>query len=449
MKRTYLSTLLIIILTAVQSATAQNEVKLNDIECYNLGDGRYYCRDAETKKPLQGSSRIIDGYTSQYTEAVFKDGIPNGSWKTYKYNKLAEECMYDNGILNGPSKEYYPDGSVKSSRTFVKGKPDGKFLQYGANGKVESEVNYKNGVQDGPEIRYDSDGNVRSQSNYAAGKASGKEVKNISSNTGDYVQTATYNKEGKYDGEYSEIFTNGKVKVKGQYINGKKNGVWEYGKKDGQKLRTEEYANDEKIKETIYYYDNTVEVVRELKNGKKNGWERTYNFGDGSLKSEIFYKDGEVSSETGSGGPVKQTKQITSNWGVYMQTFYQVNGNYEGEYTEQWVEGTKGMKAKGQYKDGKKTGHWVYENKYGKKEKEENYLNGELEGTWISYNIDSGKPSEMYEYSKGEKNGPYKIYYSNTGTVMESGTYENGRVHGLRKYYNADGKVSREEDVKW
>jgi antitoxin component YwqK of YwqJK toxin-antitoxin module len=436
--------LLILILTAVQSTTAQNEINLREIKCYNLGDGRYFCHYKETKKPLQGSSRIIDGYTTQYTEAVFKDGIPNGSWKVYKYNKLAEEFTYDNGILNGQNKEYYEDGSVKVSRNFVKGKPDGKFLRYSSNGKIESEINYKNGLQDGPEIRYDSESNIRSQSNYAAGKTTGKEIKNYE----DYVQTANYNKEGKYDGEYSEIYTNGNIKQKGKYINGKKDGTWEYGKKNGQKTRTDVYANDEKIKETLYYTDNTVEVIRELKNGKKNGWERKYNYGDGNLKSEIFYKDGQVSSETGSGGPVKQTKQITGNWGVYVQTFYEINGKYEGEYTEQWMEGTKGMKTKGQYKNGKKTGRWIYEDKYGKKEKEETYLDGELDGAYIRY-CDNGKPSQVYEYAKGEKNGPYKEYWCNTGALMVTGTYVAGRVKGTRTHYDSDGKVSDEEEIKW
>ncbi|GHT64689.1 hypothetical protein AGMMS50239_22850 [Bacteroidia bacterium] len=437
----HLITLLILILTVVQSATAQNEVKLRDIECYNLGDGRYYCRDYKTEKPLQGNSRIIDGYTTQYTEALFKDGIPNGNWKTYKNNVLIEERVYDDGILDGPYKEYYSDGSVKVSRNYVKGKPDGKFLQYASNGKIESEVNFKDGLQNGPEIHYDSEGNIRSQTNYATGKATGKEVKNI----GDYVQTAYYDKEGKYDGEYSEIFTNGNVQKKGRYVNGKKEGVWEYGKKNGQKTRTDVYANDEKIKETLYYTDNTVEVVRELKNGKKNGWERKYNFGDGNIKSEIFYKDGEVSSDTGS-GPVKRTKQISSNIGGYVQTLYEVNGKYEGEYTEQWLEGTKGMKTKGQYKNGKKTGHWVYEDEYGKKQKEENYLDGELEGAYIRYS-DNGKLYEVFQYTKGEKNGPYRLYRYNEDGLRETGTYVAGRVKGLRKTYDQYGKISEEKEV--
>ena len=452
--------LLIIALTAIQTANSQTEVKLRDIECYNLGDGRYFCQEKETKKPLQGSSRIIDGYTTQYTEAVFKDGIPNGSWKNYKYNKLAEEFTYSDGVLNGAYKEYYSDGTVKASRNYVKGKPEGKFIQYGSNGKIESEVNFKNGVQDGAEIRYDSDGKVRAQSNFSEGKNTGKEVRNISSNAGDYVMTSNYNKDGKYDGEYSEIFTDGKIKVKGLYKNGKKEGTWEYGRKDGKKVRTDVYSNDDKIKETTYYTDNTVEVVRELKNGKKNGWERKYNYGDGALKSEVFYKDGVVSSDTKSGaasgssasptstsGMVKQTKQISSNTGGYTRTFYEVNGKYEGEYSEQWTEGAKGLKAKGQYKNGKKIGLWVYGHKNGQKDKEENYVDGELEGNRTTYS-ENGKVYEIYKYTKGEKNGPYKLYSYNTDVLRETGTYVSGRVKGIRKYYDQNGKLSREEDVK-
>ena len=326
MKQSYLLTLLILILTAVQSATAQNEVKLRDIECYNLGDGRYFCRDKETKKPLQGSSRIIDGYTSQYTEATFKDGIPNGSWKVYKYKKLAEERTYKNGELDGPYKEYYTDGgTVKTSCTYVNGKKDGKLLQYYNDGKIEIEAEYKD--------------------------------------------------------------------------------------------------------------------------GKRNGWERKYNYDDGSLKSEVFYKDDEVSSDTGSGGPVKQTKQITSNQGNYVQTFYAINGKYEGEYTEQWMEGAKAMKAKGQYKDGKKTGLWVYEDVSGKKESEENYLNGELDGTFILYQCINGNKSQVREYTKGKLNGTSRSYSCKTGNVTSESTYVDG-VQKSIKSYDDNGKLIYEQGVK-
>jgi antitoxin component YwqK of YwqJK toxin-antitoxin module len=427
---------------------AQSEIQLKDIECYNLGDGRYYCRYMTSEKPVQGKARIIDGRTTQYIDATFNDGIPHGSWKTYRYNKLAEEFNYDKGLLDGVSKEYYSDGTVKAIRNYVNGKPHGKFIDYNAKGNVEREMNFKDGEQDGPEITYDSEGNVRAQTNYAAGKTTGTQVRNFS----DYVQMANYDGNGELDGEYFEIFNNGNVKSKGKYIHGKKEGVWETGRKDGKKIATEEYLAGDKVKETAYYTDNTVEVVRELRNGKKNGWDRKYNYDDGSLKSELFYRDGEISSAAagtdepgqpgGKPGLVKQTKQITSTFGNYVQTFYQSNGRYEGEYTEHYVKGNA-MKTKGQYVDGKKEGAWVYEDEDGKREREENYVAGKLNGLVIKYS--DGIIRESVEHRNDSPNGEFK-QYNPEGVLIRKGTFQDGKRHGVEEVYYPNGKLKEKNN---
>jgi antitoxin component YwqK of YwqJK toxin-antitoxin module len=343
---------------------------------------------------------------------------------------------------------YYSDGKIKDEKHFVNGKAEGKFFEYASNGKIERELNYKNGEQHGAEISYDDDGSVRSTTNHVNGKEHGLKKQTRS----EYELTANY-KEGQYDGAYSEIYTNGHVKVTGNYINGKKDGVWESGKKDGIKIRTEEYLNDDKIKETIYFNDGSVEVVREMKNGKKNGWERTYNFREGTLKSELFYKDGQLSSSTAgsgsggasgsSGGAIKQTKQMSSGDNAYIQTFYQNNGKYDGEYTEQWVAEDKAIKTKGQYENGKKTGLWVYRDKFGQKEKEESYLNDRLDGKQVIYKA-NGKVSKYYHYKDGNKNGEYAVYFSVNDHMSEKGTYVNDRLDGLHTIYHQNGKVSME-----
>ena len=444
-------TAIILLCLSALSIQAQNEVQIGDIEMINLGDGRLFARDGTTKndKPIDGRIRIINGYTTEYIDAGFDKGYADGKWEYYKYNNLSEVKNYSKGYVNGEEISYYGDGkTIKSKATIKNGKADGIIYNYSQNGKVEYEKGMKDGFDEGFERRYDENGKVIAETNFINGKAEGKSFAVYNKGFPDEYTITRYYKNSQSDGDYSEIFANGNVQEKGQYVNGKKDGTWEYGKKDGKKISTEVYSNDDKIKETKYYNDNTVEVVRELKNGEKNGWERTYNFGTGKLKSEVFYKDGEVSSETSSGGLMKQTKQITSNLGIYVRTFYEVNGNYEGEYTEQWQEGAKGMKAKGQYKDGKKAGQWIYEDQYGKKEKEENYLNGELDGAVIIYSCENGKPSKVYEYSKGELNGAYKEYWCNTGNLMVTGTYVDGRVKGIRKHYDSDGKVTDEENIQ-
>ena len=116
---------------------AQTEIKLQDIECYNLGDGRYYCRYMKSEKPVQGKARIIDGYTTQYIDATFSDGIPHGEWKVYVNNALAEELNYEKGLLHGAGKEYYAGGAVKSVRNYADGKLHGKCIDYSSKGQVE------------------------------------------------------------------------------------------------------------------------------------------------------------------------------------------------------------------------------------------------------------------------------------------------------------------------
>ena len=435
--------LIIILFIGLNQLSAQTETKISEIECYNLGDGRYYCHYTKNKKPLQGKMRIIDGYTSQYTDAVFDKGIPHGSWKTYRYNTLIREYMYKEGVFHGENKEFYSDGSVKWVSPFVNGKTEGKFIEYGSNGKVESEIYFKNGLKDGTEITYDTDGNLRSEATYSEGKETGRKWQRYS----DYELTAHY-REGKYHGEYSAIYTNGNVKEKGSYIDGKKDGTWEIGRKDGTKVRSEVYADNDKIQETIYFTSGTIEAVRELKNGRKNGWERTYDSRSGNLKSELFYKDGQVSSDTGVTGTgnalglVRQTKQMSENGSPYIATFYQVNGKYEDEYTEQWVDDDKGMKTRGQYQNGKKTGLWVYENRFGGKTQEESYLNDKLDGRQTFYD-GGGNVSKYYTYKEGIRDGEYAEY--NYKTIRRKGNYINGEIAGLQVTYYENGNPYTEE----
>jgi antitoxin component YwqK of YwqJK toxin-antitoxin module len=388
--------------------------------------------------------RLIDGVSTQYIEAIYKKGIPDGSWKKFKYNVLVEECTYKDGILHGAYIEYYADGSKKLEQYFVNGKAEGKFLYYGSNDKIEREVNYKDGQQDGADISYDRDGNIQSTTFYSAGKEAGLKKQLYS----DYELTANYI-DGKYDGDYSEIYTNGNVKVTGHYTNGKKDGTWESGKKDGNRIKTEEYANDDKIKETTYYTNNNIEVVRELKNGRKNGWERKYDSKTGALTSELYYLDGAISSimadsdrDSGnSSGLAKQTRRASVNGQPYIETFYQNNNKYEGEYTAQWAEGDKAMKTKGQYENGKKTGLWEYFDAYGNKQKEENFVNDKLEGKQTIY--EGNAVSKYYHYKNDVHDGEFAVY-RDKNVLMEKGMYVNNRLEGLQTRYYPNGKLRSE-----
>ena len=102
------------------------------------------------------------------------------------------------------------------------------------------------------------------------------------------------------------------------------------------------------------------------------------------------------------------------------------------------------MKTTGQYENGKKTGLWVYGDRYGNKEKEETFANDRLEGKQTYY--EGNTVSKYYHYKNDEKDGEYAIY--NSGSVLrEKGVYVNNRLEGLQTRYHPNGKLQGEEII--
>ena len=335
-----------------------------------MGDGRQFTqRPYEKDTVINGKTRIITGYSTEYIDAEFKDGFPVGKWEYYKDNKIAEVTNYADGYKTGENISYYPDGTVNTKVTFVKGVVDGKVMSYHPNGKVKFEKSWKNGVDDGLERSYNEDGKMWSETNFKNGKAEGKSIQHISGSKMNYTKTSFY-KDGLLEGEYSEIFENGKVKEKGSYLKGQKNGRWESNREDGSKKPTEVYSTGELITKITYFPNGSVETERNYKDGKENGLVKKYNT-DGTLKSEQNYINGK---QVG-----KQIVNFTSSTGDHYTEMctYNDKSQKEGDYTEIFTQ-SKQVKSKGKYVNGQKDGKWVYGYNNGKLYKEETYANGKL-----------------------------------------------------------------------
>jgi antitoxin component YwqK of YwqJK toxin-antitoxin module len=355
---------------AALSVHAQ-ELQISDIEMLNLGDGRVFAHERKDEKPIDGRVRIITGYTTEYIDAGFDKGYADGKWEYYRYNKLSETINYSQGYLNGEKLSYYNDGTTVHEKVVIKnGKADGTIVRYSSEGKIEYEKGMKEGIDEGPERSYDESGKVISEIIYKNGKAEGKSFASYNRGSSDAYLRTSYYKKGILEGEYSEIYDNGTVKIKGKYLNGQKEGVWETNKEDGSKKPTEEYKAGQVIKRITYYTDGKVEMERNFDaNGKQHGVEKKYDYEDGSLKSELNYVHGK---QVG-----KQVRYMNSNAGNFIETsYYNEAGKKDGEYSEIYAK-NKAIKIKGQYVNDQKNGKWVYGD--GKSlYKEENYENGKL-----------------------------------------------------------------------
>ena len=384
--------LLIILCLGSLGVQAQKEMRPADANIVNDNEGRLCCFDVNTKKPVEGKIRLIDSLGARYIDIEFddkgyasgkrtvvvdnvvvsegnhKDGFLDGIQRDYSPDgkTMLSEKFYVNGSKEGVWREFYDDGTLMSEKSFKADKMSGILKTFFSDGKIESEKGYKDGTENGPEKIYADDGSILRDLNYLDGKPTGKAFYIFTSNTGDYTRTAFYDKNGKLDGDYADIFLDGGIKEKGRYSVGEKDGEWIYGRRDGVKLRTEFYGKGVLIKRTKYFNGGNIEVEEELnEDGKKHGTERKFD-NNGNLRSEINYKDGKE-----HGKSIMNIKGDSENYTV--KSNYE-NGRLDGEYIEKYENGK--IKTKGRYVNGNRDGVWTTYHPDGKAESEEEYKNG-------------------------------------------------------------------------
>jgi antitoxin component YwqK of YwqJK toxin-antitoxin module len=81
-----------------------------------------------------------------------------------------------------------------------------------------------------------------------------------------------------------------------------------------------------------------------------------------------------------------------------------------------------------------------YEN--GKKEIEENYINGVMEGEYKSYYL-NGEENVVAQFKNGVMTGMVKRYFE-SGTLMEEVTFEENEENGPFKEYYENGQIQWE-----
>ncbi len=107
----------------------------------------------EGKIPFKNG--VVDGVSKLYypngkvqNESTHKKGVPDGVSKTYYENrKLKVELPFKNGIIEGIAKVYYLTGKLMSEESYKNDQLDGIVKRYDENGKLIEQETYKNGVQ--------------------------------------------------------------------------------------------------------------------------------------------------------------------------------------------------------------------------------------------------------------------------------------------------------------
>ena len=135
-----------------------------------------------------------------------------------------KECGFKDGLQEGNCLIYHENGQVKWDERWKKGKLDGAFASYFENGKLKAKGVYKKDKKVGEWTYYDETGAKTGMEKYVGWKGN------------------VYRE----DGEIT-YYKNGKINIKGKFMNGVAEGERFFYKEDGTLDRTEIYKGGKSV----------------------------------------------------------------------------------------------------------------------------------------------------------------------------------------------------------
>ena len=248
--------------------------------------------DIKTEYYPNGSPKIVASYKYDVPEGIRREYAADGTIEAgYIFQQgtvIGEGIIDEEGIKDGPWKEYFPNGALKSIGLYKKGKRQGEWKFYYPNGQMEQIGAYNNdGKEDGIWTWYFPTGELLREEGYFNGMIDGHSV--------EYDELGQVIAEGDYVEDYREgkwMFNYGDHKSEGEYLGGARNGNWKNYYSDGTLSFEGEFIDDNPNGRHIWYWPNgNKKTEGKYIMGLKDGEWIKYNY-DGTPFISIFYESG-------------------------------------------------------------------------------------------------------------------------------------------------------------
>jgi TonB family protein len=402
--------------TAAYYRVYQKDGEVYRFKSYYLNDSLQMIGTLSSIEP-----EIKHGYFKEYdltAHLIFKGAYRrnrlDGVVWTYERNtgKPIMQMTYMDGISNGLVANYNGSDSISSTGMSANSYKDGEWTHYYYNSnKVRASFNYINGRKHGRFSWFYKSGNKMSEGTYTKGKQTGHYISYYNS-PGVISQKLFFLESGLADGISQEFDSaTGKVIKEGMYLNGKKDGKWNYFYPDGKKKGFEEFKNDALHGEMELFYTSGKLFLS-----------TNFKFGVISGKNVCYYADGRKCFEGEFVGP--------KAYGVYI--FYD--------------SASRKPLYKGEMMEGKKVGTWYYfDPGTDVVIRKEQYENGKLGGNFFAYYRNGDKKVEG-KFKEGKHTGKWNYFYQGTGNRWSKVSYgEDGFLTGELLVYYEDGELKRRE----
>ncbi|MDY6800418.1 MAG: hypothetical protein SVU94_04255 [Bacteroidota bacterium] len=214
-----------------------------------IGIHRYF-----DKKGNVIQSKLYNAYHQLISEGIIElDGKKQGQWiDYYPEGNIKAEGYYKNDKKTGKWIFYFPNERVKQTGTYSNGKLSGSWKWYFKNGQLRKEEFYIYGLPDGESIEYSDSGTVIAKGNYIQGEKEGVWNYDI----GDQTETGKYVM-GLKDGKWKRYYkSNGKLAYEGLFLQGSRDGKHVYYFPNGNIKEIQYYETGQKEKSWSKYDDN-------------------------------------------------------------------------------------------------------------------------------------------------------------------------------------------------
>jgi antitoxin component YwqK of YwqJK toxin-antitoxin module len=295
------------------------------------------------------------------------------------------------GLKQGEWKEFYPNGNIKSEKTFKDDLMYGYYKEYDNRGKLVLTMLYENGsivkssVEDAPDIeivnRHDSEGKLiysgpyRNNIPVGIHRDYGKDGKvtnaYIYNDNGLLLSEGIVDEAGNRNGKWKDLYPDGKVQAEGQFTDNRRTGAWKFYNKAGKVEQTGSFNRGQPDGLWKWYYESG-QLLREEEyfQGRRDGASSEYSE-TGELITSGQYLDGERNDEW------------KYNSGDYTEEGKYITGLRDGTWRGYYPEGK--IKFKGNFVQGNPDGEHRYFFESGKLREEQHFEMGIRQKTWRKY----------------------------------------------------------------
>ena len=297
--------------------------------------------------------------------------------------KTAEKTFDQQENLMGDAVYYNSLGLAVVQEPYTENELNGTRKSWYYNRQLKDEIEYKNDKRNGTSKTYFANGQLSTVSFYDDDVLQDYQY---DYNSKGILQSVYYFADGDKDGYARIYYPNGKLNYEEKYTSGWIEQVTQYDTA-GRPLPTIRFENGKGIYK-LFYPNGKTYFELPLEHGVWEGIQKSF-FPNGNIMSEITYKNDKKE------GPAK---------------YYYISGKVSSE---------------GSFFDDVKVGRWKSYDEKGFMDEQEDYVEGNLNGTGKYY--EDGKLTREIQYKDGEREGVLRCY-GNTGELAFELYYEDGLI---------------------